>query len=180
MWTRVNGTYLSAGLPASVLNRSLYRAPLAVCTAAQMLPQFSDGTLVCLLRTAGAVIVQPDRQFLKGHALFIGLADPQITVHQIQLSGLEHFLHALEKQRPAHETVIGPGRITVKTNVKDTITQGLNLEHSAVFLQQTLGHFDGNFQLLLNGGQKICVGVLLVCGIEESHLAQLVVTIQRK
>ena len=76
--------------------------------------------------------------------------------------------------------VIGSGGITAKTNIKDTLTQGLDLEHGVVFLQQTLGHFDGNFQLLLNGGQKICFGVLLVCGIEERHLAQLVVAVQRE
>ena len=86
----------------------------------------------------------------------------------------------LEKQRSVHETVIGLGRITTKTNIKDTLTQGLNLEHGVVFLQQTFGHFGGDFQLLLNGGQKICFGVLLVCGIEERHLAQLVVTVQRE
>ena len=51
--------------------------------------------------------------------------------------------------------VIGSGGITAKTNIKDTLTQRLDLEHSAVFFLQTLGYFDGDFQLLLNGGQKI-------------------------
>lgn len=145
--------------------------PLTVSAAVQLFSKFPDGALIRLLRPAGAVVVEPDGQFLKSHPLLVGLADPQITAHQVQLSGLEHFLHALEKQRPAHEAIIGPGRITAKPNVKDTISQRLNLEHGVVFLQQTLGYFGGDFQLLLNGGQNICFGVLLVCGIEERHLA---------
>ena len=47
--------------------------------------QFSDGTFVGLLRPAGSIVVQPDGQLLKGHALLLRLADPQMTAHQIQL-----------------------------------------------------------------------------------------------
>lgn len=66
----------------------------------KLLSQLPDSALIRLLRPAGAVVVQPNGQFLKGYTLLIGLADPQIAAHQVQLSGLEHILHALEEQRP--------------------------------------------------------------------------------
>ena len=163
------------------MNGFLNGEPLTVSTTVQLLSQFPDGAFVRFLRAAGAVVVEPHGQFLKGHALLVGLANSQITAHQIQLSGAQHLLHALAEQRPAHEAVVGPGGVTTTPEVKDTLAQSLDLKHGAVFFQQTLGYFDGDFQLLLNGSQQIFFGsLLLMCGTEERHLAQLAVTVQRE
>ena len=172
---------ISFCLRSGLENGFLDGEPLAVSAAVQLLSQFPNGSLICFLRTAGAVVVEPDSQFLKGHALLVGLANSQITTHQIQLSGAQHLPHALEEQRPAHEAVVGPGGVTTTTKVKDTLTQRLDLKHSTVFFQQTLGYFGGDFQLLLNDSQQIFFGILLlVYGIEKCHLAQLAVTVQRE
>ena len=84
------------------------------------------------------------------------MANSQITAHQIHLSGAQHFLHTLEEQRSAHEAVVGPDRVAAIPQVKDTLAQRLDLKHGAVFLQQMLGYFGRDRQLLLNGAQKIC------------------------
>ena len=49
--------------------------PLAVGAAVQVLFQFPQRGLVRLLRSAGAVVVEIDRQLLKGHANLARLAD---------------------------------------------------------------------------------------------------------
>ena len=76
-------TRISLCLRSGPVNGFLDEEPLAVSAAVQLLPQFPNGTLIRLLRTTGAVVVEPDGQFLKSHALLIRLANPQITAHQI-------------------------------------------------------------------------------------------------
>ena len=120
------------------MNGFLDGDPPTVSAAVQLLSQFPDGALIRLLRTAGTAVVQPDGRFLKGHALLVRPADPQVTAHQMQLSGTQR-LHALEKQRPARETVVGPGWDAATPQVKDALAQRLDLKHGAVFFRQTLG-----------------------------------------
>ena len=144
-------TGISLCIRSGLANSFLDGEPLTVSAAVQLLSQFPDGSLIRLLRSAGAVVVELDSQFLKGHALLVRLANSQITAHQIQLSGLEYLLHALEEQRPAHEAVIGFGWVAAIPQVKDALAQTLDLKHGTVFFQQTPGDFGGDRQLLLNG-----------------------------
>lgn len=96
--------------------------PPAVSPAVQVLFQLPQRGLVCLLRSAGAVVVEIDRQLLKGHANLVRLTDAQITPHQIQLPGRQHLLHPLHQQRPAHEAVIGNGRIAAAADGEHIVT----------------------------------------------------------
>ena len=146
-------TGISLCIRSGFANGFLDGEPPTVSAAVQLLSQFPDGALIRLFRTAGTVVVEPDGQLLKGHALLVWLANSKITVYQIQFSGRQHLLHALEEQRSAHEAVVGPGGVTTTPKVKDTLAQRLNLKHGTVFLQQTLGYFGGDRQLLLNGWQ---------------------------
>ena len=65
---------------------------------------------------------------------------PRYQRIKVNFLGLSTSFHVLVEQRPVHEAVIGPGGITTKTNVKNTLTQGHNLEHGALFFPQTLDH----------------------------------------
>ena len=76
-------TRISLCFRSGLVNGFLDGEPLTVSSAFQLFSQFPDGSLIRFLRPAGAVIVEPDGQFLKSHALLVGLADPQITAHQI-------------------------------------------------------------------------------------------------
>ena len=90
--------------------------PPAVSPAIQVPFQPPQRGLVRLLRSAGAVVVEPDRQLLKSHADLVRLADAEVASHQIQLSGRQHLLHPLHQQRPAHQVVII--RISVSSTAK--------------------------------------------------------------
>lgn len=76
-------TRISLCFRSGLVNGFLDGEPLAVSTIVQLFFQFPDGALIRFLRATGAVVVEPDSQFLKGHALLVGLTDPQITAHQI-------------------------------------------------------------------------------------------------
>ena len=82
---RGTGTRLLPCFPLSLLKSLLDVQPPTVGSAVEVLFYFPDGVLVCLLRSAGAVVVQPDGQLLERHALLLRLADPQMTAHQVQL-----------------------------------------------------------------------------------------------
>ena len=96
--------------------------PPAVGPAIQVLFQFPQCGLVRLLRSAGAVVVEPDRQLLKSHADLVRLADAEVAPHQIQLSGRQHLLHPLHQQRPAHKAVIGHGGIAAAADGEHIVT----------------------------------------------------------
>ena len=76
-------TRISLCFCSGLVNGFLDGEPLTVSTIVQLFSQFPDGALIRFLCTTGSVVVEPDGQFLKGHALLVGLTDPQITAHQI-------------------------------------------------------------------------------------------------
>jgi hypothetical protein len=61
--------------------------PPTVGSAVQVLFQLPKRSLVCFFRSAGIVVIEPDRQLLKSHPLTIRLADAKVTANQIQFSG---------------------------------------------------------------------------------------------
>lgn len=97
--------------------------PPAVGTAVQVLFQLPQRGLVRLLRSAGAIVVEPDRQLLKGHANLVRLTDAEVASHQIQFSRRQHLLHPLEQKCPTHEAVIGNGGIAAATDGEHSIPQ---------------------------------------------------------
>ena len=94
--------------------------PPAVGPAIQVLFQFPQRGLVRLLRSAGAIVVEPDRQLLKGQANLVRLTDAKVASHQIQLSGRQHLLHPLHQQRPTHHAVIGMRMIPTQ-NLRNSV-----------------------------------------------------------
>ena len=96
----------------STVTAFFYELPSSGCwRVVQVLFQLPQRGLVRLLRTTGSVVVEIDRQFLKGHANLVRLANAVVTAHQIQLSGRQHLLHPLHQQHPTHEAVIGNGGV---------------------------------------------------------------------
>ena len=99
------------GFRLGLADRFLCSKLLSICAGIETLFQFPQRGLVCLLRSAGAVVIEIDRQLLKGHANLVRPADPVVASHQIQLFGRQHLIHPLHQQHPTHEAVIGNGGI---------------------------------------------------------------------
>ena len=147
--------------------------PPAVDPAIQVLFQFPQCGLVRLLRSAGAIVVEPDRQLLKGHANLVRLADAEVASHQIQLSGRQHLLHPLHQQRPAHEAIIGNGGIAAAADGEHSIPQLPRAAQRLVFLQQCLGRLGGYLQLFAYRLGQFRFRCILRLGAKVHHSAEL-------
>ncbi len=108
---------------SGLVNGFLHGEPLTIGTGVEFLLQFAQRTFVRFLRTTGTVVVEPDRQFLKGHPFLVRLTDTEIVPHQIQLSWFQNFLHQLEQEYLSHVPVIGFGRVSSIANGKYIIAQ---------------------------------------------------------
>ena len=85
---------------------------------------------------SGAVVVEIDRQLLKGHADLVRLADAEVASHQIQFSGRQYFLHQLTQERPPHISVIRPCRVYAAADGSCLIIQSLRGEQRMLLHQQ--------------------------------------------
>lgn len=132
---------------SGLVNSFLCGEPPAVGAAVQVLFQLPERGFVRLLHTAGTVVIEPDRQLLKGHADLVRLTDAEVALHQIQLSARQHLLHPLEQKCPTHEAVIGNGGIAAAADGKYIVTQLPDAKQRPVFLQQCLGCLGGYLQL---------------------------------
>ena len=149
--------------------------PPAVGAAVQVPFQLPQRGLVRLLRSAGGVVVEPDRQLQKSHANLVRLADAEVAPHQIQLSGRQHLLHPLHQQRSAHEAVMGHGGITAAADVEHIVTELPDAKQRPEFLQQCLGCLGGILQLFAKRLGQFRLRGILCLRAEVCHPAQLIV-----
>lgn len=132
LWCGVKGTSLC--LPLRLPDGPLDIQPHSVSPAVEVLFQFSDGTFVGFLCPAGAVIVQADGQFLKGHTLLLRLSKPKVAAYQVQFPWGQNLLHALEKQDPPHIAVISFCGITAPVHFQHPVPQVNALEQGLALL----------------------------------------------
>ena len=149
--------------------------PPAIGPTVQVLFQLPQRGLVCLLRSAGAVVVEVDRQLLKGHANLVRLTDAEVASHQIQLSGRQHLLHPLEQKCMTHKAVIGHGGIAAAADGEHSIPQLPHAKQRPVFFYQCPSYLGRYIQFSAHHLDQLSIRLVSSLGAEVCHPAQLIV-----